>query len=134
MSAYEYTSVATEDVSMTNTRMKNDQWESSVKTVRKAWVFHSEIWIVPLWGPGDLLFVSICEISEGIMGHVKQTGTRVLEPAEYPGFGHPQDIRVSSHTRTRHGFCPSGLCTRRVPGFRSPWAHLYTAVPFPFLG
>ena len=46
-------------------------------------------------------------IREG--GHVKHTCTRVLEPAEYPGFGHRQNPRVSNQTRTRHGFSLSGL-------------------------
>ena len=49
--------------------------------------------------------VSTVEILPGILdrGDVKHTGT----PAEYPGFGHAQNPRVSSQTRTRHGFFPS---------------------------
>ena len=53
-------------------------------------------------------------------GHVKLTGTRVFEPAEYPDFGQPENLQVSSQTQTRHGFCPTGLCTRRYPGFDHP--------------
>ena len=46
----------------------------------------------------------------------KHMGARVLEPAaEYPGFGHPQNPRVSSQTRTHHGYCPTGL---HLPGTR----------------
>ena len=98
---------------ITNTRVKNNQWESSVKAVKKAWVLCSEKWLAPL-GPGDLVLgrfdrflVILWDILIG--GHVKLMGTRVLEPVEYPGFGHPQHPRVSSQTRTRYGFCPSGL-------------------------
>ena len=99
MNAYEYISVVnpqdTEDICVTDTRMKNNRWESSVKTAQKAWVLNSEKWIAPL-GPGDPVlcrferFVEILwDIQNG--GHVKQTGTRVLEPAKYPGFDHPQN-------------------------------------------
>ena len=46
--------------------------------------------------------------------------SNVWVPGEYPGtrtrrvpgFGHPQNPRVSSQTRTRHGFSASGLGTR----------------------
>ena len=100
--------------------MKNNQWESSVKTVEEAWVFNSEKWIAPLWGPGDL--VSIIEVSESIilLWHILNGGT--CQTCGYPG------------TRTRGfqakpepvtGFARPG-CTRRVPGFRSSGVHLHS--------
>ena len=69
-------------------------------------------------------------------GHATHTGTRVLEPAEYPGFGHPRNPRVSSQTqtrqtRTRHGFCPSGLyppSTRVSIIWGTPISHLVEAL------
>ena len=58
-------------------------------------------------------------------GHVKHTGTRVLEPAEYPGLWSPPKpagFQVKSEPVT--GFARLG-CTHRVPGFRSSGVHLY---------
>lgn len=51
-----------------------------------------------------------CEVHyTGDMLNICHMSTRVLEPAEYPGFGHPQNRRVSTQSRTRHGCCPVGL-------------------------
>ena len=117
--------------------MKTNQWESFVKTVQKAWVFHSEKWIVPLWGPGDLVLCRFERFLKVLLWHIPnggtcQTyGTRELEPAECPGFGHPQNSRVSSQTRTRHGFCPSGLyppSTRVSIIWGTPISHLVEAL------
>ena len=62
MSAHEYTSVVspqhTEDISITDTLMKTNRWESSVKTVQKAW-------IEPCVGPWAL-GTSVCADLRGV--------------------------------------------------------------------
>ena len=62
------------------------------------------------------------EILWGILngGHCKLTGTRVLESAEYPDFGHSQNPRVSRQTLNRHGFSPTGFVPAGYPGLDHP--------------
>ena len=116
-SVYEYTSVVnpqdTEDISVTATRMKNKQWESSVKTVQKRHRYSAlKMDGTPsAWGPR---FVPIRKVFRDIETLTRDmSNTQVLYPdtrrRRVPGFWSPPNPRVSSQARSRHGFCPSGL-------------------------
>ena len=109
-----------------HTRMQNThtQRRSSMKTVKKAWVFSSEKWIVPpgAWKPllcriERFLDTRVCCETCKTRG-MSNTGTRVLEPAEYPGFAPKPGCFKSNPNPSQ--VLPVPVVPAEYPGFDHP--------------